>query len=174
MSEMKSTSRYSRFWSAFNRLTLGGNETSSVKEVLVRQYTNGRTEHLHEMRDYEYVRLCEAVERECRRLSAAEPQESRSQGYQHRKSSACLRPLRSRVLVEMRHLGVRGVRYNAVNWDEVDVFCLDRRIAGKRFCLLNEEELTSLLRKLIAMNNKRVSDNLRHIGGASACDHEEE
>ena len=151
MGEMKGTGRYSRFWAAFKRLSLGGNEAAGVKEVLVSQYTNGRTVHLHEMEVWEYARLCEAVERDAGKVAAAKPQPAEKL----RKADRGLKALRSRVLVEMRYWGVRGLFHNRVNWEEVDRFCLSSRIAGKRFCLLNEEELESLLKKLIAMNAKR-------------------
>lgn len=154
MTVMKSSGNYSRFWSAFHRLTLGGNDAAGVKEILVRQYTDGRTEHLHEMRECEYVRLCEAVERDVRKAAAskrepAEPREKAPQG---------IRSLRSLILVEMRHWGVRGVYERSVDWRSVDSFCLDRRIAGKRFCLLNEEELVALLHKLKAMNKRHQDE----------------
>ena len=163
MAEKKGVSRYSRFWSAFGKLTLGGNDASGVKDVLVLQYTNGRTSHLHEMAGWEYVRLCEALERDLRKVPARNrpvngpavtvPARNRSVSGM---SLAGLKALRSRVLVEMRHWGVAGLHHNSVNWSEVDRFCLDKRISGKRFCLLNEEELESLLKKLIAMNVRRM------------------
>ena len=161
MGERKRTGRYSRFWAAFKRLSLGGNDAEGVKEVLVSQYTNGRTVHLHEMRDCEYVRLCEAVERDVlkdERLKMKDERSSRHGSHWIRaKAGAGLKALRSRVLVEMRLWGgVAGLHHNSVNWSEVDRFCLNRRIAGKRFCLLNEEELEALLKKLIAMNQKRL------------------
>ncbi len=151
MGAEKRVSSYGRFWSAFRRLSLGGNEAAGVKEVLVSQYTNGRTVHLHEMQGWEYARLCEALERGAECALAKPPHRENL-----RKVNRVLKALRSRVLVEMRHWGVVGLHHNSVNWSEVDRFCLDKRISGKRFCLLNEEELESLLKKLIAMNVRRM------------------
>ena len=113
------------------------------------------------MHAWEYVRLCEALERDVlkdERLKIKDERSSRHGSHWVRgKSNAGLKALRSRVLVEMRLWGgVAGLHHNSVNWSEVDRFCLNRRIAGKRFCLLNEEELEALLKKLIAMNAKRL------------------
>lgn len=154
MKDERQIGRYGRFWSAFRRLPVEGNSAESVKDVLVSQYTRGRTSHLHEMTPVEYDRLCRAVEREAAASSSA--------GRQRPKPvSPGLRALRSRVLVEMRIWGVPGVRHNSVDWQSVDRFCLDSRIAGKRFCLLQYDELEALLRKLTAMVNKKLDADRR-------------
>ena len=61
-----------------------------------------------------------------------------------------LRKKRSSVLHQMQLLGI-----NTADWSRVDAYCLDRRIAGKRFRELDNEELDKLLKKLYAIRRKR-------------------
>lgn len=145
MEEKLKSGRFGRFWKALGELPSGGNDSEGLKELLCDQYSGGRTRRLHELTEQEYVRLCEALERDVRRASSPE----RTWG---------LRKLRSRVLVEMRLWGVTGVTERSVDWSGVDAFCLDKRISGKRFCALSYDELVSLLRKLKKMNLRRFAE----------------
>lgn len=61
-----------------------------------------------------------------------------------------LRRKRSSVLHRMQLLGI-----DTADWDRVDNFCKDPRIAGKRFCQLDCDELDALFRKLLAIGRKR-------------------
>ncbi len=61
-----------------------------------------------------------------------------------------LRKKRSSVLHQMQLLGIK-----TADWSRVDAYCLDRRIAGKRFRELDNEELDKLLKKLYAIRRKR-------------------
>lgn len=61
-----------------------------------------------------------------------------------------LRRKRSSVLHQMQLLGI-----DTADWSRVDNFCIDSRIAGKRFCLLDADELDALYRKLLAIKRKR-------------------
>lgn len=61
-----------------------------------------------------------------------------------------LRRKRSSVLHQMQLLGI-----DTADWNRVDNFCMDSRIAGKRFCLLDADELDALYRKLLAIKRKR-------------------
>lgn len=61
-----------------------------------------------------------------------------------------LRKKRSSVLHQMQLLGI-----NTADWSRVDAYCLNRRIAGKRFRELDNEELDKLLKKLYAIRRKR-------------------
>lgn len=61
-----------------------------------------------------------------------------------------LRRKRSSVLHQMQLLGI-----DTADWSRVDNFCMDSRIAGKRFCLLDADELDALYRKLLAIKRKR-------------------
>lgn len=61
-----------------------------------------------------------------------------------------LRRKRSSVLHQMQLLGI-----DTADWSRVDAYCSDKRIAGKRFCMLNEQELDALLKKLRAIRRKK-------------------
>lgn len=60
-----------------------------------------------------------------------------------------LKSRRSAVLKRIQLLGV-----NTTSWDNVNEFCLDKRIAGKVFYELNIDELKGLVPKLEAIIKK--------------------
>lgn len=107
------------------------------KEDLVLQFTGGRTDSLREMSLPEYN---EAV-RSMNGLVAS----GKETEYDR-----LLRLGRSDVLRQMQLLGV-----NTADWKDVDAFCLDKRIAGKRFYYLDCEELKKLLNKIYSIQNKK-------------------
>lgn len=100
------------------------------KEMIVRQYTNGRTGSLRDMNDDEYCIMVSALRR-------------RVDGYDK------LRQARSNALHRLQLYGV-----DTSNWDDVNRFCAQRRIAGKVFEKMNTEELISLTRKMRAIMDK--------------------
>ena len=61
-----------------------------------------------------------------------------------------LRQKRSAVLHQMQLLGI-----NTADWDKVNAFCLDSRIAGMEFRELDCEALDTLQVKLRAIRRKR-------------------
>lgn len=63
-----------------------------------------------------------------------------------------LRRIRSSVLHQMQLLGI-----NTADWSRVDAYCTNKRIAGKRFRDLDEEELGALLKKLRAIRRKKTT-----------------
>lgn len=63
-----------------------------------------------------------------------------------------MRKKRSSVLHQMQLLDV-----NTADWGKVDALCLDSRIAGKRFCHLDCDELDALLIKLRAIKRKQTT-----------------
>ena len=128
--EIRKNRNYFWFYRSFNMLT-GIDDPDEMKCNLVLTYTGGRTTHLREMTDEEYATLCRALEEECG---------YRSQVKRHR----------SHVLHLMQIYGV-----DTTTWDNVDRFCLDRRIAGKHFRYLTVKELQALSRKLMAMTHKK-------------------
>lgn len=97
------------------------------KEMLVREYTSGRTSSLREMTRDEYDEMCDALE-----------------GVSRHRYRDTLRRMRSSVLLRIARLGISTVD----NWDGIDAFCRSPRIAGKEFRYLNVDELSTLLRKL--------------------------
>lgn len=119
---------YAKFYGLLSHMP-GGN-SDELKEQLVWQYTNKRTTSLHEMTEEEYERMC----RELSRRSSSQEE---------------LRQCRSKALHQMQLLGV-----NTADWNAVNAYCQDVRIAGKAFYYLSVEELESLTRKLRAIRQK--------------------
>lgn len=118
---------YARFYAIARRIE---GFDDAMKELLVYQYTNKRTTSLHEMTDREYHTMCTALEHR--------------DGYQEE-----LRAARSKVLHQMQLIGV-----NTADWDAVNRYCYDVRIAGKPFGWLKIDELEELLKKLRAIRAK--------------------
>lgn len=129
---MNSVDNYGRFYKLLKLLP------GADKETLVEQFTNGRTTSLRMMTAPEYDRMCNEMDRVA--------------GYDERRAALqkVLRKARSGVLHQMQLWGV-----DTTDWKKVDAFCLDARIAGKRFRNLDCGELNALNRKLRAMIRKR-------------------
>lgn len=117
---------FARFYGLLNALPYEG-EREEMKRQLVLQYTNGRTEHVHEMSRQEYDSCCAALEELTGRR-------------------ALQRKWRSKVLGQMQRMGV-----DTSDWARVDNFCRNPRIAGKVFARLSVGELQDLSRKLYAI-----------------------
>lgn len=113
-----------------------GIDLEQHKEVLVSQFTGGRTSSLREMAAAEYEEMCEC-------LQTGKQLGETSAAYKER-----LRRARSAALNRMQRLGVNTAdrTFAAVN-----DFCLDPRIAGKPFGVLTIEELQALVPKLEAI-----------------------
>lgn len=128
---------YSRFYSVFNRLPYVG-DREDLKKSLVLQYTCGRTAHLHEMTRDEYNACCAGMERTLPRGSDWSP-------YKRE-----LKKHRSMALHQLQLYGV-----DTSDWNKVNAFCLQPRIAGKVFRALECEELDALTKKMRAIIGKR-------------------
>lgn len=119
---------YGRFWRAWNRLS--HRDSEEEKRLMVRNWTNGRTEHLSEMTQAEYDAACKELEA--------------ASGYDRelkRRRSICLRLM-------------QGLRIDTSDWQRVNDFCRNPRISGKPFGRLTTEELESLSVKLRAIARK--------------------
>lgn len=127
---------YRRFYGAMNRLGYAG-DSEDLKVQLVADYTGGRTTHLHEMREEEYTLLCTHLEAKVKLTEAA--QLLKEQLKKHRAICLCL----------MNEYGV-----NTADWAAVDKFCVQPKIAGKRFAWLKIDELDKLARKMRAILEK--------------------
>lgn len=120
---------YGRFYAAFNSLRIPG-DTEEYKRMFVSQFTNGRTDHLHEMTRAEYDRCCDALEERSGR-------------------KAELRKQRSRTLRLMQQMGI-----DTTDWAKIDDFCRNPRIMGKVFRHITVDEHGGLQRKLRAIMAK--------------------
>lgn len=122
---------YARFYTLLKLLP------GADKELLVEQYTNGRTTHLRETTPQEYDLMCRDMER----LTGHDAQREALRRQ--------LRRRRSEVLKLMQQLGI-----DTTDWNRVDCFCSDTRIAGKAFRHISIDELEALAVKLRAIKRK--------------------
>lgn len=125
----KEISNYGRFYAAFNSLRIPG-DAEYYKRMFVSQFTDGRTEHLHEMTREEYDRCCDGLEKRSGR-------------------KAELRKQRSRTLRLMQQMGI-----DTTDWARIDDFCRNPRIMGKVFRHITVDEHPALQRKLRAIMAK--------------------
>lgn len=128
---MQEVTNYKRFYALLKRMP------GADKELLVYQHTHGRTDSLRELTAAEYRALCDDMER------ATGYDEMRRALREERRTR------RSVVLHLMQELGI-----NTSDWDCVDAFCLDPRIAGKKFRPLSIDELIALAVKLRTIQDK--------------------
>ena len=117
---------YARFYASFNELPYSGDREDFKKDI-VAQFTWNRTTSLKEMTKEEYNACCNALEKMSGRKDKIKKE-------------------RSCVLKLMQKMGV-----NTSDWPTVDNFCMNPRIAGKRFSHIGLEELIALQKKLRAI-----------------------
>lgn len=138
---------YSRFYAIFNRLPYKG-DREEFKKSVVMQYTWNRTEHLHEMTEREYNDCCAGMEKML--PAAAPPQHSQQGGWLNSKLYFERKKWRSAALHQLQLYGV-----DTTDWNKVNEFCKQPRIAGKAFRDLDCEELEALTKKMRAIIRKR-------------------
>lgn len=100
------------------------------KEDLVLQWTNGRTSSLKEMSEREYTLMIRQLRQQVENLEEK-------------------KKARSAVLKQFQLYGI-----DTTDWDAVDRFCCNVRIAGKPFRYLTIPELKSLRVKMLSIRNK--------------------
>ena len=115
---------YSRFYALLKQHPMAD------KEELVSQFTGGRTTHVSQMRQDEFIALCDA-------LQYGSPGERKAQ-------ELALKRARSAALLRVGRLGINTID----NWEGINSFVASPKIAGKRFYDLSVDELNSLTRKL--------------------------
>ena len=120
---------FSRFFAVFNKLPYGGSR-EEFKRQIVLQYTWNRTDSLREMTRREYNDCCNALE-----------ELSGQKSEQKKRRSECLKL--------MQKLGI-----DTTDWMRINAFCDDRRIAGKVFARLTNDELEQLSVKLRSIRRK--------------------
>lgn len=127
---------FARFYATFNKLSHPGDK-EELKRLMVLRFTKDRTDSLREMTMSEYMELCAAIERSAGTTL-----------YEQFVKS--MKKKRSAVLHQMQLYGV-----DTANWNIVDRFCMNPRIAGKKFRCLDFEELEQLYKKLKMMIKKQ-------------------
>ena len=129
---MANERNYERFYTLLKKMP------AADKKTLVSQYTDGRTTSLRETTQQEYNKMCRDMEQVA--------------GYDERMSDIRreLRRKRSMCLKLMQQLGI-----DTTDWDRVNAFCEDTRIAGKAFRHISIDELEALAVKLRAIKRKK-------------------
>lgn len=125
---------YARFYGLLRQLP-GDHE--DIKHQLVLQYTCRRTDSLKEVSRNEYYRMCDRL------------QELVAQNSHQDAMRVELRRLRSVCLHLMQKLGI-----DTSDWNRVNAFCQDGRIAGRQFRDLTTDELELLARKLRSIERR--------------------
>lgn len=120
---------YARFYVLLNRLPTTDRE--ELKANLVSQYTNGRTDSLKEMTNKEYDAMCDAMQEQ-------------DKGYKARKIAR--EELRRRRSAALHLLQKNGI--DTTDWNRINQYCVNPRIAGKPFGKLTIDELDLLCIKL--------------------------
>lgn len=131
---------YARFYTLLNRLPTA--DRDELKATLVSQYTGGRTESLREMTTKEYDAMCDAMQQTAGGYRAREI-------YREE-----LRRKRSAVLRQLQKIGV-----DTTDWNRVDAYCRNPRIAGKEFRKLTAGELDTVNIKLRIIRRKGKENN---------------
>ncbi len=129
---MRKVKNFARFYACLNSVQTVDKE--DTKQSLVYQFTGGRTTSLREMSTKEYDAMCDSIDPKMERTI---------------RETAEIKAHRSAVLKRLQKLGV-----DTTDWNAVDRFCLDNRIAGKKFYNLTIEELDAMIPKLIAIAKK--------------------
>lgn len=135
---------YARFYALLKLLPYDG-DREDLKKSLVSQATGGRTESLKETTTSEYSSLC--------RMMVERVPKAGADALHRLTLRSELRRKRSMALHQMQLWGV-----DTANWDVVNKFCMDKRIAGKSFRALSDDELDELTLKVRAMIWKREKE----------------
>lgn len=125
---------FARFYSLFNRLPYN-QCPEETKCAFVSQVSGGRTTSLRELKLGEYYKLCNLLE------DLLNPRHERQ-----KQRSICLKL--------MQQYGV-----DTTDWNRINAFCKDARIAGKPFQYISIDELQKLSIKLRAMISKKQTTN---------------
>jgi phage terminase small subunit len=139
MNDERHPENYAAFYGLLNRLPSSDKE--ALKESIVLQYTDNRTCSLREMTLKEYNAACAGMQK-------LVPPTFQEQLLKVRKKK------RSEVLHQMQLLGI-----NTADWNSVNAFCKDSRIAGKEFRDLDCEELDSLQVRIRTIRRKKEKQN---------------
>jgi hypothetical protein len=136
---MTTPENYAAFYGLLNRMPT--DDRDELKRTIVRQYTKNRTDSLREMSMQEYCTALAGM----RRLLVPTFTETMEK-VRRAKRSACLH--------QMQLMGV-----NTSDWDRINAFTTDPRIAGKPFARLNADELDALTVKVRMINRKKKTDD---------------
>jgi hypothetical protein len=124
---MSKPDNYAAFYGLLNRMCT--TDKDELKQSIVSEYTSGRTASLKEMTMPEYLSALEGM----KKLVVPTYQEQLTK---------VIKQKRSAVLHQMQLMDI-----DTADWSRVDAYCMNSRIAGKKFNKLDAEELDALLIK---------------------------
>ncbi len=127
---------YARFYGLLHLIPCADEE---MKRNIVSQYTNGRTDSLRDMSLDEYKAACKGMQNLIKPIASRDHIERE------------LRRWRSAVLHQLQLIGI-----DTTDWNAINAYCLDKRIAGQMFNRMDINELEYLLKKLRAIKRKEV------------------
>lgn len=139
---MNKVINYARFYSLLKKMPCNG-ERDELKEQLVWQFTNLRTESLRSMSETEYNNMCNHMQKIVSEIEGKESKAALSVEQLE------LKQARSAVLKRIQKLGI-----DTTDFANVDNFCLNVKIAGKVFRKLTFDELKALIPKLESILKK--------------------
>lgn len=139
---------YAKFYALLRKLP---GDKEEIKRQLVLQYTCYRTDSLKEITYGEYKKICD-------RLQEMVANAGSSNG-----NTSELRRQRSICLLLMQKLGI-----DTTDWNRINAFCLDGRIAGKVFRDLSIEDLEVLSKKLRSIGHKGGIRTFEEPGATAA------
>jgi len=131
---MNKPDNYAAFYGLLNRMRAFDKE--ELKRNIVLQCTSGRTDSLREMTLSEY------------RIALVAMEKMLSPTWQEQMQKV-IKQKRSAVLRQIQLYGI-----DTADWNRINAFCLDKRIAGKVFEELDADELDALLVKLRIIRRK--------------------
>lgn len=141
------SSDYKDIWAELRKLIARtGEDVAAAKERLAMEVSGGRTKSLRELSGEELSLLREGL----RQATGSTPTPTR-------RGSPSRRRARSLVLRLLEDYGI-----DTGDWEAINAFCRDKRIAGKDFGRLDEEELGALARKLHAILRKQEEGPFVH------------
>lgn len=126
MSDM--ITNFSRFYGLVNHPDI--KDVKEVKEVLVSSFTDGRTTSLHEMTEDEYEAMCKSLE-------------GQEEVRKKRRKTSVLRKWRHTCLMLLKDIGV-----DTNDWNVINAYVSSKKLTGKKFNALGEDELVALSRQL--------------------------
>ena len=142
-------SKYSDIYAMMSRLVSDYTDPE-VKESLVYGASEGRTIHLHELTDLELGRLRAGLKRLLKQPLPLPDAPNAAKNQHIYEPRGGLKSRRRAVLALLTKYGI-----NTRDWDAINAFVRDKRIAGKEFAELTSDELTALSKKLHAILKKK-------------------
>lgn len=139
---------YRQFWGLL-REAHPDFDPKEAKELIVESFSNGRTSSLKDLTDAEYQEVMTSLRMLIERGSKTIRKKKK----------------RSALLHQLQLYGI-----DTTDWQKVDEFCQDKRIAGKTFRHMSISELESAILRMRVINEKKnITINHLYNGKIYEC-----